>query len=70
MIGQSSMVGANFRVLGMGTVEIKAIHDNVERTVESTNALHAPDVTASLISIIRMGLAGWDVVLRRCSVGC
>jgi hypothetical protein len=65
MIGQSSMVGANFRVLGMGTVEIKAIHDNVEHTLEFTNALHGPDVTANLISISRMDLAGWDVVFGK-----
>ena len=51
MIGQSSMVSTNFQVLGMGTVEIKVIHDNVEHTLEFTNVLYAPDVTANLISI-------------------
>ncbi|EDR06963.1 uncharacterized protein LACBIDRAFT_328359 [Laccaria bicolor S238N-H82] len=64
-IGQSSMVGANFRVLGMGTVEIKVVHENVEHTLVFTNALHAPDVTANLISISRMDLAGWEVIFGK-----
>ena len=64
-IGQSSMVGANFRVLGMGTVEIKVVHENTEHTLEFTNALHAPDVTANLISIGRMDLAGWEVIFGK-----
>jgi hypothetical protein len=64
-VGQSSMVGANFRVLGVGTVEIKVVHENTEHTLKFTNALHVPDVTVNLISIGRMDLAGWEVLFGK-----
>ena len=60
--GQSSKVGANFCIHGIGTVEIKVIYDNVIHTLEFTNVLHAPDITANLISISKMDLAGWEVI--------
>jgi Reverse transcriptase (RNA-dependent DNA polymerase)/gag-polypeptide of LTR copia-type/GAG-pre-integrase domain len=60
--GQSSKEGTNFTVLGMGTVQIKVVHNGLEHTLTFGNALHAPDVTANLISISRLDLAGWDIV--------
>ena len=63
--GQSSKVGANFCIYGIETVEIKVIHDNVIHTLEFTNVLHAPDITANLISISKMDLAGWEVIFRK-----
>ena len=60
--GQSSKEGTSFSVLGMGTVQMKVIHNGVEQTLTFRDALHAPDVTANLISISRLDLAGWDTV--------
>ena len=60
--GQSSKEGTSFTVLGMGTVQIKVIHKGLEQTLTFGNALHAPDVTANLISISRLDLAGWDTI--------
>jgi hypothetical protein len=60
--GQSSKEGASFTVLGVGTVQIKVIYNGLEQTLSFSNALHAPDITANLISISRMDLAGWDIV--------
>jgi hypothetical protein len=48
---QSSKEGINFTVLGMGTVQMKVIHNRLEQTLTFGNALHALDVTANLISI-------------------
>src|SRR5271155_55858 len=60
--GQSSKEGASFTVLGVGTVQVKVVHNGLEQTLSFSNALHAPDVTANLISVSRMDLEGWDVV--------
>ena len=62
MVGQSSKVGASFSVLGIGNVEIRVVHNDKEHTLTFSDALHAPDVTANLISISRMDLMGWDIV--------
>ena len=62
MVGQSSKVGANFSVLGIGNIDICVVRDNKEHPLTFTDALHAPDVSANLISISRMDLNGWDVV--------
>jgi hypothetical protein len=60
--GQSSKEGTSFTVLGIGTVQMKVIHNKLEHTLTFKDALHAPDVTANLISISRLDLAGWDIV--------
>jgi hypothetical protein len=60
--GQSSKEGTNFTVLGMGTVQMKVVYNGLEQTLTFRDALHAPDVTANLISISRLDLAGWDIV--------
>ncbi len=60
--GQSSKLGANFSVLGIGNVEINVVHNQKEHKLTFKDSLHAPDVTANLISISRMDQMGWDVV--------
>jgi hypothetical protein len=60
--GQSSKEGTSFTVLGMGTVQMKVIHNGLEQILTFGNALHAPDVTANLISVSRLDLIGWDIV--------
>jgi hypothetical protein len=60
--GQSSKEGTSFTVLGMGTVQMKVIHNNLEHTLTFKDALHAPDVTVNLISISQLDLGGWDIV--------
>ena len=62
LVGQSSKSGANFSVLGFGNVEISVVNNNKRHTLLLKDALHAPDVTANLISISKMDLAGWDAV--------
>jgi GAG-pre-integrase domain len=62
---QSSKEGINFTILGMGTVQMKVVHNGLEQTLTFGNALYAPDVTADLISTSRFNLTGWDVVFGR-----
>jgi hypothetical protein len=59
---QSFKEGIKFTVLEMGTVQMKVIHNGLEQTLTFRNALHAPDVTANLISISQFDLTSWDVV--------
>jgi hypothetical protein len=62
LVGQSSKSGTSFPVLGFGNVEVSIVHGNKRNTLLLKDALHAPDVTANLISISKMDLAGWDIV--------
>ncbi|GLB45342.1 hypothetical protein LshimejAT787_2200050 [Lyophyllum shimeji] len=62
VVGQSSKESANFSVIGVGNVEVRVLHKNVEHTLQFRDSLHAPDVTANLLSISKMDLAGWDIV--------
>jgi hypothetical protein len=62
LVGQSSKSGASFSVLGFGNVEISIVNNDTRHTLLLKDALHAPDVTANLISISKMDIAGWDAV--------
>jgi len=62
MAGQSSKEGASFSILGIGDVEIKVVFNNVENTLTFRDALHAPDITANLLSISKMDVAGWHAM--------
>jgi hypothetical protein len=62
MVGQSSKEGTSFTILGTGNIELKMTFKGKEHTLTFHNALHAPDITANLLSISRMDLAGWNAV--------
>jgi hypothetical protein len=62
MVGQSSKEGADFTILGTGNVELRVSFKGKEHTLTFRDALHAPDITANLLSISRMDIAGWDAV--------
>jgi hypothetical protein len=62
VVGQSSKEGTSFTILGTGDVELKVTFKESERTLSFRDALHAPDITANLLSISRMDLAGWSTV--------
>jgi len=64
VVGQSSKEGTSFTILGTGDVELKVTFKGSEHTLSFRDALHAPDITANLLSISRMDLAGWSAVFR------
>lgn len=62
MTGQSSKAGVSFTVKGVGKVQIQVIRDGKQHTLTFNDALHAPDITANLISISKMDRQGWHAV--------
>jgi hypothetical protein len=62
VISQSSKEGTSFTVLGTGNVELRVVFKGSEHTLMFHDALHAPDITANLLSISRMDIAGWSAV--------
>jgi len=63
--GQSSKEGTSFTILGSGNVEFKVMFEGRENTLMFHDTLHAPDITANLLSISRMDRAGWSVEFSR-----
>ena len=62
VVGQSSEEGTSFTILGTGNIELKVVFKGKEHTLMFCDALHAPDITANLLSISKMDLAGWNAV--------
>ena len=60
VVGQSSKEGTSFTILGTENVEFKVLFQGVEHTLTFHDALHAPDITANLLSISKMDLARWS----------
>lgn len=58
VVGQSSKEGASFCILGTGNVELRVVFNGSEHILTFKDALHAPDITANLLSISKMDIAG------------
>jgi hypothetical protein len=56
VVGQSSKEGTSFTVLGTGNVELQVVFKGSEHTLMFCDVLHAPDITANLLSISRMDI--------------
>ena len=67
VVGQSSKEGTDFTILGTGNVELRVVFNGTEHTLTFRDALHAPDITANLLSIGKMDLAGWSAIFGK---GC
>jgi hypothetical protein len=64
VVSQSSKEGTSFTILGTGDIEFKVIFQGTKHTLTFHNALHAPNITANLLSISKMDLAGWSAIFR------
>jgi hypothetical protein len=62
VVSQSSKEGTSFTVLGTGNVELRVVFKGSEHTLMFHDVLHAPDITANLLSISRMDITGWSAV--------
>jgi hypothetical protein len=60
VVGQSLKEGTSFTILGTGNINFKVLFKGVEHTLTFCDALHAPDITANLLSISKMDLARWS----------
>jgi len=62
VVSQSLKEGISFTILGTSNIELKVVSEGKEHTLMFHDALHAPDITANLLSISKMDFAGLNAV--------
>lgn len=61
-MGLSAKEGTGFHIAGSGNVSIRVIHNGEQNTLTFQDALHAPDISANLISISQLDRLGWTII--------
>ncbi|KAJ3835369.1 hypothetical protein F5878DRAFT_692914 [Lentinula raphanica] len=61
LVGNSSKKGVSFEILSQGDVDVRVTHQDKVHTLTFHNALHAPSITSSLISLSILDGLGWTM---------